>query len=207
MYRLYSFPPSGNCYKLRLFLTQLQIPFELVSVNLLNQEARLPEFLQKNPNGKVPVLEIEPDVFLTESNSILIYLAEETEFFSSDRLERNQILKWLFFEQFSLGANLSRPRFWISIAKLAEQFAPLIAYHQRLGNAGLDVMEQHLTTHPFFVGERYTIADIALYSYTHVAHEGGYDLSKFPKIQEWCDRVQSQPNHIKIDQKPPLLLA
>ncbi len=205
MYRLYSFSPSGNCYKLRLFLTQLQIPFELVSVNLLNQETRLPEFLQKNPNGKVPVLEIEPDVFLTESNSILIYLAEETDFFSRDRLERNQILKWLFFEQFSLGANLSRPRFWISIAKQAEQFTSLIAYHQRLGNAGLEVMEQHLTTHSFFVGERYTIADIALYSYTHVAHEGGYDLSKFPKIQAWCDRIQSQPNHIQINQSSRFL--
>ena len=205
MYRLYSFPPSGNCYKLRLFLTQLQIPFELGSVNLLNQETHLPEFLQKNPNGKVPVLEIESDVFLTESNSILIYLAEETDFFSRDRLERNQILKWLFFEQFSLGANLSRPRFWITVAKQAEQFTSLIAYHQRLGIAGLDVMEQHLTKHSFFVGERYTIADIALYSYSHVAHEGGYDLSKFPKIQEWCDRVQSQPNHIRIDQNPPWL--
>ncbi len=205
MYRLYSFPPSGNCYKLRLFLTQLQIPFELVSVNLLNQETHLPEFLQRNPNGKVPVLEIESDVFLTESNSILIYLAEKTDFFSRDRLERNQILKWLFFEQFSLGANLSRPRFWITVAKQAEQFTSLIAYHQRLGKAGLDVMEQHLTKHSFFVGERYTIADIALYSYSHVAHEGGYDLSKFPKIQEWCDRVQSQPNHIRIDQNPPWL--
>ena len=207
MYRLYSFPPSGNCYKLRLFLTQLQIPFELISVNLLNQETHLPEFLQKNPNGKVPVLEVESDVFLTESNSILIYLAEETDFFASDRSERNQILKWLFFEQFSLGANLSRPRFWISIIKQPEQFAPLISYHQRLGNAGFDVMEQHLTTHSFFVGNRYTIADIALYSYTHVAYEGGYDLNKFPKIQAWCDRVASQPNHIKIDQDSPLLLA
>ncbi len=198
MYRLYSFPPSGNCYKLRLLLTQMQIPFELISVNLLTQETHLPEFLQKNPNGKVPVLEIGPDVFLTESNSILLYLSEETDFFPVDRLERNQVLKWLFFEQFSLGANLSRPRFWISIVKQAEKFASLIAYHQRLGKAGLDVMEQHLATHSFFVGERYTIADIALYSYSHVADEGGFNMSQFPHIKAWCDRVASQPNYIAI---------
>lgn len=199
MYRLYNFPPSGNCYKLRLLLTQLQIPFELISVNLLNQETHFPEFLQKNPSGKVPVLEIEPNVFLTESNSILLYLSEGTDFFPVDRLERNQVLKWLFFEQFSLGANLSRPRFWISIAKQAEKFAPLIAYHQNLGKAGLAVMEQHLTDHSFFVGERYTIADIALYSYSHMADQGGFDMSQFPHIKAWCDRVQSQPNHIQID--------
>ena len=198
MYRLYNFPPSGNCYKLRLLLTQLQIPFELISVNLLNQETHLPEFLQKNPNGKVPVLEIEPDIFLIESNSILLYLSEETDFFPVDRLERNQVLKWLFFEQFSLGANLSRPRFWITVAKQAEQFASLIAYHQRLGKVGLDVMEEHLATHSFFVGERYTIADIALYSYSHMADEGGFDMSQFPNIRAWCDRVASQPNYITI---------
>ncbi len=198
MYRLYNFPPSGNCYKLRLLLTQLQIPFELISVNLLNQETHLPEFLQKNPNGKVPVLEIEPDIFLIESNSILLYLSEETDFFPVDRLERNQVLKWLFFEQFSLGANLSRPRFWITVAKQAEQFASLIAYHQRLGKVGLDVMEEHLATHSFFVGERYTIADIALYSYSHMADEGGFDMSQFHNIRAWCDRVQYQPKHIKI---------
>ena len=125
MYRLYNFPPSGNCYKIRLLLTQLQIPFELISVNLLNKETHFPEFLQKNSSGKVPVLEIEPDVFLTESNSILLYLSEGTDFFPVDRLERNQVLKWLFFEQYSLGANLSRPRFWITVVKQSEHFASL----------------------------------------------------------------------------------
>jgi len=207
MYRLYNFPPSGNCYKIRLLLTQLQIPFELISVNLLNKETHFPEFLQKNSSGKVPVLEIEPDVFLTESNSILLYLSEGTDFFPVDRLERNRVLKWLFFEQFSLGVNLSRPRFWITIAKQTEQFTSLITYHQRLGKAGLAVMEQHLTDHSFFVGEHYTIADIALYSYSHMADEGGFDMSQFPYIKAWCDRVQSQPNHIQIDQISPLLLS
>ncbi|MBW4539479.1 MAG: glutathione S-transferase family protein [Myxacorys chilensis ATA2-1-KO14] len=198
MYKLYDFALSGNCYKIRLLLTQLNLPFEKIAVNIVDQETHSPDFLQKNPNGKVPVLETESGVFLTESNAILTYLADGTAFFPRDRLEQTEILKWLFFEQSSLGANLSRPRFWISVAKQAEQFASLIAYHQRLGNAALKVMNEHLTQHPFLVGERYTIADIANYAYTHVANQGGYDMSQYPAIAHWCDRVSSQPNYISI---------
>jgi glutathione S-transferase len=200
MYQLYDFALSGNCYKVRLLLTQLDIPFERIPISIVDQESHLPEFLQKNPNGKVPVLEIEPEVFLTESNAILTYLADGTSFFSDDRRERTEILKWLFFEQYSLGANLSRPRFWITVAKQAEQFAPMIAYHQRLGTAALDVMEQHLTQHSFFVNDRYTIADLALYAYTHMADQGGYVMSQYPAVLTWCDRVASQPNYIAITQ-------
>ncbi|HEY9639627.1 MAG TPA: glutathione S-transferase family protein [Coleofasciculaceae cyanobacterium] len=200
MYKLYNFPQSGNCYKVRLLLSQLGIPFEQVNVNILQQETKLPDFLQKNPNGKVPVLEIDPETCLAESNSILLYLAEGTPFLPEAKRDRAQVTQWLFFEQFSLGANLSRPRFWISIAKQADQFAPLIEYHQRQGNVALQVLEQHLTDRPFAIGEPYTIADIALYAYTHMAEAGGYDMSQFPKIGEWCDRVRSQPRHIAIDQ-------
>jgi glutathione S-transferase len=200
MYKLYDFALSGNCYKVRLLLAQLGISFERIPINILGQESHLPDFLQKNPNGKVPVLEIEPDVFLTESNAILTYLADGTPFFSDDRRERTEILKWLFFEQYSLGANLSRPRFWITVAQQADQFAPIIAYHQRLGKAALDVMEQHLTQHSFFVNDRYTIADLALYAYTHLADQGGYAMNQYPAILKWCDRVASQPNYIAITQ-------
>jgi glutathione S-transferase len=200
MYRLYNFPFSGNCYKVRLLFNQLEIPVERVDVNIIQQETRLPEFLQKNPNGKVPVLEIEPDVFLSESNAILTYLARDTPFFSSDRLPQTEILKWLFFEQYSLGANLSRPRFWMKVANQADQFAPIIAYHQKQGYAALKVVEDHLTQQSFLAGERYSIADIAVYAYTHVADEGGYDMSQFSAIRAWCDRVRSQPNHITIAQ-------
>jgi glutathione S-transferase len=201
MYRLYNFPASGNCYKVRLLLTQLGVPFEPVDVNLLQQQQqRLPDFLQKNPNGKVPVLELAPGEFLLESNSILLYLSEGTEFLPSDRLERTQVIQWLFFEQHSLGANLSRPRFWISIAHQAEQFAPMIKYHQRLGNAALEVLEQHLARRSFVVGDRYSIADIALFAYIHVADQGGFDLSRFSALQSWCDRVQAQPNYLAISQ-------
>jgi glutathione S-transferase len=200
MYKLYNFPPSGNCYKIRLLLTQLGIPFEQIDVNLLQHETKLPEFLQKNPNGKVPVLEISPETFLVESNSILLYLAEGTVFLPAAKIDRTQVTQWLFFEQFSLGVNLSRPRFWISIAKQADQFAQFIEYHQRQGNAALQVLEQHLADRSFAVGEQYTIADIALYAYTHMAEQGGYEMSQFPKIGEWCDRVRSQPKYIAIDQ-------
>ena len=197
MYKLYDFPLSGNCYKVRLLLTQLNIPFEGVKVNILQQETKLPDFLQKNPNSKVPVLEIEPGTFLTESNSILLYLADATPLLP-EALDRVQVTQWLFFEQFSLGANLSRPRFWISIAKQADKFAPIIEYHQRQGNAALQVMEQHLADRSFFVNQQYTIADIALYAYTHMATEGGYDMSQYPNIGSWCERVRSQPHHVSI---------
>lgn len=198
MYRLYDFARSGNCYKVRLLLTQLAIPFERINVNILQQETRLPEFLQKNLNGKVPMLELAPDTFLTESNAILMYLAAETSYLPTNRSKQNQVMQWLFFEQSSLGANLSRPRFWITVAQQAEKFEALIAYHQRLGNAALAVVEQHLERQPFLVGDRYTIADIAVFAYTHVANEGGYDLNRLPAIQAWIERIQAQPRHISI---------
>ena len=197
-YQLYDFPLSANCYKVRLLLTQLEIPFERINVNLLQQETRLPEFLEKNPIGKVPVLEIEPEVFLSESGAILTYLAEGTEYFPSDRLTRTRVLQWLFFEQYSLSANLSRPRFYISIAKEPEKVTDLIDYWQNLGYQALDTMEQHLANHSFFVNDCYSIADIALYAYTHIASEGGYDMSKYSAIQSWCERVKAQPNYLAI---------
>ena len=194
-YRLYDFQLSGNCYKIRLLLTQLGLPFECIAIDLRHQATRLPEFLQKNPTGKVPVLEIEPEVFLAESGAILLYLAEGTPFLATDRLEKTRILEWLFFEQYSLGPNLSRPRFFMTVINQPEKAAHLFPYWQTLGNQALAVMEQHLTRQQFFVGDRYTIADIALYAYTHVADAGGYDLSQYPAIQAWCDRVQQQPHY------------
>jgi glutathione S-transferase len=200
MYRLYNFRPSGNCYKVRLLLTQLGIPFELIHLDISQQQTRFPEFLQKNANGKVPVLEIEPEVFLVESNSILLFLAEQTDYLPSDRLLHTRVIEWLFFEQYSLGANLSRPRFFMSVIRQPERIAPMLDYLQTLGYQALTALEHHLENHTFLVDERYTIADIALYAYTHVAHEGGYEMSLFPAIQAWIQRVRSQPNHIKIDE-------
>ena len=200
MYRLYDFLPSGNGYKVRLLLTQLEIPFELVELNILKGETRTPEFLVKNPNGRIPVLEFQPDQFLAESNAILFYLSEGTEYLSADRLERAQVMQWLFFEQYSHEPNIATSRFWISYLDKTDELKEALEQKRKLGYAALDVMEQHLRSHTFFVEERYTIADIALYAYTHVAHEGGFALNGFPAIQAWLERVKAQPRHISITQ-------
>jgi glutathione S-transferase len=198
MYRLYNFPLSGNCYKVRLLLTQLGIPFELVNTDVLQQQTKLPDFLQKNPNGKVPVLELSPDVFLSESGAILLYLAEGTDFLPNDRYLKAQVHQWMFFGQFSLDPNLARPRFFISVAKQPEKVQHLFESWYALGNAALAVMEQHLSQQEFFVDNRYTIADMALYAYTHMAHQGNYDLAIYPNIQQWCDRIAAQPHHVTV---------
>ena len=198
MYKLYEFLPSGNAYKVRLLLTQLQIPFELIEVNLLKGESRTDEFLKINPNGKIPVLEIAPDQFLPESNAILYYLSQGTEYFPQDKYQQAQVMQWLFFEQFSHEPNIATSRFWISVLKQADKYQEQLKQKQQLGYAALNVMEQHLQHHNFLVADQYTIADIGLYAYTHVADEGGFDLTKFPAILSWLKRIQDQPRHISI---------
>lgn len=200
MLRLYDFLPSGNSYKIRLLLAQLGISFKRVDVDILNGETRTPGFLQKNLNGKIPVLEVEPGRYLAESNAILVYLSKETEFFPKDSFQQAQVLQWLFFEQYSHEPYIATSRYWISILKQAEEYQELLAQKQKPGYGALAVMEQHLRDHPFFVGDRYSIADIGLYAYTHVAEEGGFDLSNFPALQAWLERVQAQPSHIRITQ-------
>ncbi|MBN3946276.1 MAG: glutathione S-transferase family protein [Nostoc sp. NMS7] len=198
--RLYDFLPSGNGYKIRLLLTQLGIPFERVELNILKGETRTPEFLSKNPNGKIPVLEIKPGKFLAESNAILMYLSECTEFLPYDRFLRAQVLQWLCFEQYSHEPFIATLRFWISILDKTEEYSEAINQKRELGYAALNLMEKHLSSHTFFVGERYTIADIALFAYTHVADEGGFDLTQFPAIQAWIRKVKAQPRYISITQ-------
>lgn len=200
MLRLYDFLPSGNCYKIRLLLTQLGIEFERIPVNILNKETRSPDFSRKNPNGRVPVLEMESGEFLSESNAIMFYLSEGTEFFPTERWERAKVLQWLFFEQYSHEPYIATSRFWIKELGKAEEYQEAIAQRRDPGYAALGVMEQHLETHSFFVGECYTIADIGLFAYTHVADEGGFELVRFPAIEAWIKRVQSQPHHISITQ-------
>ncbi len=198
MYKLYDFLPSGNGYKVRLLLTQLQIPFELIKLNILAGETRTPEFLAKNPNGKIPLLEIGSDKFISESNAILYYLSQETAYFPQDKYQQAQVMQWLFFEQYSHEPNIATPRFWITELKQADKYQTQIEQKRQLGYAALNVMEQHLKTHNFFVGEKYTIADIGLYAYTHVAEEGGFDLTRFFAINTWFKRVESQPRYITI---------
>lgn len=198
--QLYDFLPSGNGYKIRLLLTQLGIPFERVEVNITKGETRSPEFLSKNPNGKIPVLEIEPGKYLSESNAIMVYLSEGTEFLPYDRFLRAQVLQWLFFEQYSHEPFIATSRYWISLGK-AEEYKDALEKKREGGYAALSLMEEHLKTHTFFVAERYTIADICLFAYTHVAHEGGFDLSRFPHIKAWIERVKGESRYISITQE------
>ncbi|MBW4519214.1 MAG: glutathione S-transferase family protein [Scytolyngbya sp. HA4215-MV1] len=199
MYSLYDFLPSGNGYKVRLLLTQRGIPFELIEVDILKGETRTPEFLAKNPNGRIPILEIEAGVYLSESNAILIYLSQGTPYLPDDRLEYAQVMQWLFFEQYSHEPFIATSRFW-RMHGMTEQKQQALEEKQAPGYAALSVMEQRLATHPFLVSDRYTIADIALYAYTHVADEGGFSLSNFPATQAWIERIQAQPYHIPITQ-------
>ncbi|WP_293156435.1 glutathione S-transferase family protein [Microcoleus sp. bin48.metabat.b7b8b9.023] len=197
MFKLYEYSPSGNCYKVRLLLTQLNIPFDRTEINILQKESRTAEFLVKNPNGRIPVLEIAPGKFLFESNAIMFYLSEETEFFPTDKFERAQVMQWLFFEQYSHEPFIATSRFWYLTGK-AQEYQDALQQKQAPGYAALGVMEQHLEKNDFFVGDRYSIADIGLFAYTHVAGEGGFDLTGFPAIKTWIERIKNQPRYISI---------
>jgi glutathione S-transferase len=198
MLRLHDYLSSGNGYKVRLLLTQLGRPFERVEYDIDRGETRTPSFLRMNLNGRIPVLELEDGRFLAESNAILVYLAEGSPFLPEDRYERGLVLQWLFFEQYSHEPNIATLRYWLTHGLLDEERRPLVAGKRRLGDAALAVMDGHLAERRFFVAERYTIADIALYAYTHVAAEGGFDLGGYPAVQRWLSRVAAQPGHVPI---------
>ncbi len=198
MIRLYDYLDSGNGYKVRLLLHQLGVPFELVEVDIMKGETQTPEFRTRNPIGKVPTLELEDGSYLPESNAILFYLAEGTPFFPDKRLARAQVLRWMFFEQYSHEPYVAVARFWLKHLGLDETRREALTECQEKGRTALGVMERHLAAQIFFVGEAYTIADIALYAYTHVAHEGGFDLGEFPAIQAWLERVRGLPGHVEI---------
>ncbi|MDH3593897.1 MAG: glutathione S-transferase family protein [Rhodospirillales bacterium] len=200
MLRLYDYLDSGNGYKVRLLLNQLAIPFELIELDIIKGETRTPEFLARNPNGKIPVLELEDGTHLAESDAILFYLAEGTPFLPDDRLGRAQVLQWMFFEQYSHEPSVAVARFWLKHLEMTEARRAALAEKQRQGRAALGVMEGHLEAREFFVGGAYSIADIALYAYTHVAGEGGFDLGDFPAIGAWLGRVRAQPGHVPIIQ-------
>ncbi len=200
MLRLYDYLPSGNGYKVRLLLTQLGIPFERVDLDLDRGETRTAEFLAKNPNGRIPTLELESGDCLPESDAILFYLAEGTTYLSAERLERARTLQWMFFEQYSHEPYIAVCRHLLQHLEMTPEREAMLRERRPKGYDALRVMEGHLGRHDYFVGERYSIADIALYAYTHVAGEGGFDLSGFPAIGDWLQRVQSQPGHIAITQ-------
>ena len=208
MYTLYSMHRSGNSYKVRLALAQLRIPHRLVEVDILRGESRTPEFLAKNPNGQVPLLEAAPGRYLAELNAILWYLTRGTPLRPEHRLDEAEALQWMFFEQHSLEPNLGAAYFWLALVKGGRDLQQhALEDWMEEGNRALGVMEKHLKHHRYFVTNRYTLVDIALFAYTHVAHECDYDLASFPAIRAWLDRVRAEPGHVGMDWQPSESIA
>lgn len=197
---LHDYLDSGNGYKVRLLLHQLEIPFERIERDIDKGETRTPEFLAKNLNGRIPALELEDGTVLPESNAILFYLAEGTPFLPDGRLARAQTLQWMFFEQYNHEPSIAVARYIrLHLPEGHERYGELPRLAEK-GQAALEVMEGHLEKQAFFAGGAYSIADIALYAYTHVAHDGGFDLAPYPAIAAWLERVAGQPRHIPITQ-------
>lgn len=208
MYTLYSMQSSGNSYKVRLALAKLAMPYRLVEIDILQGESRTPEFLAMNPNGRVPLLEVAPDRYLAESNAILWYVARGTELAPEDPIERAEALQWMFFEQNSLEPNMGAAYFWLSLVKGGRDLqAHSLDDWMENGNRALRVMERHLEKYRFFVADRFTIADIALYGYTHVAHLCDFDLTPFPAVQAWLDRIAHEPGYVPMDWQPAAIAA
>jgi glutathione S-transferase len=194
--KLYNVAYSGNSYKVRLLLAHLGIPCEIVEVDILRGESRTAEFLKINPNGRTPVLD-DDGFILAESNAILAYLARGTKYLPEDRKQWALVFQWLFFEQYSHEPYIATSRFWLQHKPDSSERAAVLAARHDGGWNALKVMEGHLAKHDFFVGD-YSIADIALFAYTHVSHEGGFPLDDFPKIRAWIARVQRQPGYISM---------
>ena len=198
MLKVYGDYNSGNCYKIKLMLHLLGLEYQWHAIDILKGEAQTPAFLAKNPNGKVPVLELEDGTCLWESNAILNFLADGSEFLPSEPRLRTQVLQWQFFEQYSHEPYIAVARFIEFYLGLPPERLEEYRKLQTRGYKALDVMEQQLGRTPFLVGEHYSIADVTLYAYTHVAHQGGFDLSAYPAITAWLERVASHPRHVAM---------
>ena len=208
MYTLYSMQRSGNSYKVRLALAQLGLPYRLVEVDILQGESRTPEFLAKNPNGQVPLLEAAPGRYLAESNAILWHVASGTQLRPDNRIDRAEALQWMFFEQHSIEPNIGAAYFWLALVKGGRELQQhALEDWMEEGYRSLAVMENHLKHHRFFAANRYTVADIALYAYTALAHQCDYELATFPEIRAWLDRVAAQPHHVPMDWQPETVAA
>jgi glutathione S-transferase len=202
MLTLYDYLDSGNGYKIRLLLALLEQPYRWIELDITRGETRTPAFLAKNANGRIPALELDDGTCLAESDAILWYLAEGTAFLPTERLARARALQWMFFEQYSHEPYVATPRFILKHLPADSPRRAELPKRLEQGRAALGVMETHLTGRRFLVDERYSIADIALYAYTHVAHEAQLDLTPFPQVRAWLDRVATQPRHIPITARP-----
>ena len=195
---LYDSPVSGNCYKVRLLLAHLGLPYERRRVDVVDRSDR-PELLGGlNPALRVPTLVLDDGRPLAESGAILWYFGEGTRFVPEDRYERAQVLQWMFFEQYDHEPAIAVARFWLAYSGRPEAFADRLPERMAAGHEALAAMERHLDDRDFLVGESLTLADIALYAYTHVADEGGFELNGYPAIQQWLERVAAEPKHVPI---------
>ena len=190
--RLYDYGPSQNCFKVRLLAAHLSLPLEIVPVSIFNGEAASPEFLARNPMGGVPTLETESGECLAESNAILIFLAEGTRYLPPAGMPRAQVVRWLMFEQRYIQTSISRLRYWTLTGKL-DQFAGDVATARALGDRALDVLDGEFGKRPFIAGDIYTIADMSIFAYSHVAADAQFDLSRRENLTAWFSRVRGQP--------------
>ena len=200
--QLFDYLDSGNGYKVRLLLAQLRQKYGWTEVDIDKGETRTADFLRRNPNGRIPTLELDDGTFLPESNAILWYLAEGSRFVPATPVGRAQVLQWMFFEQYSHEPFVATPRYICRHLPADHPRRAELPERLAKGRAAFAVMEQHLATRQFFVNERYSIADIALYAYSHVAGDGGHELGAFPKVREWIGRVAAQPGHVPLLARP-----
>jgi glutathione S-transferase len=197
--RLYNSQLSGNCWKVRQLLALRAIEYERVEVDVIDRSNRREVLGGKNPALRVPTLELDDGAFLAESNAILWYLADGTEWLPDDPLERARVLQWMFFEQYEVEPNLAVARFWISILNQREQHAAELDGKWRGGNRALAILDEHLADREWLVGDAFSIADVSLYGYTHVAEEGGFDLGAYPAVQAWLGRVSARPGYVPME--------
>lgn len=203
MYTLYSMQSSGNSYKVRMLLARLGIRYRLVETDIFKGDNKTPDFLAKNPEGHVPVLELPGENYLPESNAILTYLADGTAYFPSDRLDRAEVLRWMFFEQHNHEPAIAAARWWLHLVKGGRELRTHeIDRWMEHGYEALTLMDRHLADRRYFVGNHTTIADLALYAHTHVAHEGEFQLGGFPNIIDWLARIANEPGHVKMATVP-----
>jgi glutathione S-transferase len=196
---LYDSPVSGNCYKVRLLLAHLGIPYERRDMDVADRSDRSDVLGGLNPALRVPTLVLDDGRPLAESGAILWYFGEGTPFVPEDRYERAQVLQWMFFEQYDHEPAIAVARFWLAYSGRPDDFADRLEERTAAGHRALAAMEGHLQGREFFVGESLSLADIALYAYTHVAHEGGFDLGAYPAVRAWVDRIAAVPGHVPID--------
>ena len=196
---LYDSPVSGNCYKVRLLLAHLGVDYERHEVDVVDRSDRPGLLGGLNPALRVPTLVLDDGRPLAESNAILWYFGDGTRFVPADRYERARILQWQFFEQYDHEPAIAVVRFWLAYSGQPEMYAERVEARQAAGYRALDAMERHLAGRDWLVGDGFTLADISLYAYTHVAHEGGFELARYPAITAWVARVAAQPGHAPID--------